>query len=90
MPSLFAFADPGRTRSASTSGRARAVTTGRSLLITGRPDAKRSLRDPQENTTAYTKDNMRPLGVACLALEAIESLPLRGGLMFRVNSAAEN
>lgn len=53
-------------------------------------DGKISLRDPQENTLFYTKDGIRPLSVACLALEAIESLPLRGGLMFRIERAAEH
>jgi hypothetical protein len=41
---------------------------------------KRSLRDANDETVLYSKDDISPLSVACLGLEQIESLPVRAGL----------
>jgi hypothetical protein len=41
---------------------------------------KRSLRDAEDETVLYSKDDITPLSVACLGLEQIESLPIRAGL----------
>lgn len=61
---------------------------GRSLAKIKVKEEKTSLRDPAEQTLLYTKDPIRPLAMACLGLEAIVSLEMRAGLMFRVEHAA--
>ena len=52
----------------------------KSLFKSKLKDGKRSLRNANDETVLYTKDEFPPLGVACLGLEQIESLPVRAGL----------
>ncbi|MDG2220079.1 MAG: hypothetical protein P8L85_01780 [Rubripirellula sp.] len=42
---------------------------------------KTSVRDAADQTVFYTKDKVPTIAVSCLGLKAIESLPLRTGLM---------
>ena len=51
-------------------------------------DGKTSLRDQEEKTVCYTKDNVSTLAVTCLGFEEIESLEIKAGLltMFIIDS----
>ncbi|MFM9965190.1 MAG: hypothetical protein ACKV2Q_28665 [Planctomycetaceae bacterium] len=47
-------------------------------------EGKRSLRNAQDATLYSTKDHASTLGLACLGLEKIESMPIRLGLLLQM------
>lgn len=47
-------------------------------------EGKRSLRNAQDATLYSTKDQASTLGVACLGLEKIDSMPIRLGLLLQM------